>query len=173
MGAGNTPGYDRRFTGQGFVTLQPDPAMVRDLEDRITRLGESVDAFAGDLGVEIRWRAARRTPVLTGRARGNWRLGLDKPDWHVDVDFFDPDGTIGDAEAREIARNARIGMTLWITNGLPYIVPLDRGHSKKAPAGFIELTQSEIPFVARQLAKGLVDRLHGRGDRGPLLGRAP
>lgn len=165
--------YDRRFTGQGFVTLQLDPASVATLRARMAAVGASLDAYVGDLGVEVRWRVARRTPVATGRARGNWRLGLDQPDWHTDVDFFDPDGTTGDAEAREIARNAKAGMTLWITNGLPYIVPLDRGHSQKAPAGFIELTQAEIPFVARQLAKGLVDRLHGRGGRGPLLGHLP
>lgn len=127
-------------------------------------LTEMFDHFVGQLGLEIRWRVARRTPVLTGRARGNWNLSFDRPNFSTDVEFFDPSGELGDAKARAIAENAKAGDAIYVTNALPYIWAIDHGHSRKTAPAYIELTQAEVPFIAQQVANGMGDRLHGRAN---------
>lgn len=95
------------------------------------------------------------TPVLTGRARANWQIGIGSA----------PSGTVGPevptgpgSTKAKLAQQANAsavtataistaqgaiasgkGEPIHITNNLPYIIPLNDGHSKLAPAGFIEL----------------------------------
>lgn len=161
------------LTKYGMVSLQMNPRLSQNLEavDAATR--KALDQFLYELILEVRWRVAMRTPVLTGRLRGNWRVGINQPDTYSDVDFFDPTGEQGQAEAKEIARNAKAGDTIYISNALPYAGPIERGHSKKAPQGMLHVTAAEMPFIVEQLARGLAGRLHGAGDAGPTLGVPP
>jgi hypothetical protein len=89
------------------------------------------------------------TPVDTGRARSNWVVGLNLP----------PTGTIpayspGKGRSTEAANTAaaiahgnqqidafrgmRTTSSIYIGNNLDYIGKLNNGHSKQAPAGFVE-----------------------------------
>lgn len=152
-----------------FAVRIPPEAMAK-LRSRLSATEEELDALCGETGKEVRHRMAQRTPVLLGRARANWKLGVGAPDPYYEPDARDPSGKDGDAEAHETARNARVGLVLWITNRVRYILALNRGSSRKAPAGFIELTVAEIPFIVRQLARGMAGRLSGRGSN---IGRLP
>ncbi len=78
------------------------------------------------------------TPVDEGTARSNYRIGLGKAK-------LDTVKSIS-AQAAITRGNAAIGKFklsvhkgIHITNNLPYIVPLNEGHSSQAPANFIEL----------------------------------
>lgn len=91
------------------------------------------------------------TPVDTGRARSNWVVSLGEP---VDVirrpyaplpEGQDPSkiGETGNAQGAINQAKATIaghkgGQTICITNNLPYIEPLNEGHSSQAPAMFVE-----------------------------------
>lgn len=79
------------------------------------------------------------TPVDTGRARGNWVIGVTTPVIEQ-FDNFDKTGgetirrgatRIGDARAIKYP-------TINLTNSLPYVTRLNQGWSQQAPAMFVE-----------------------------------
>lgn len=83
------------------------------------------------------------TPVDTGRARSNWISSLNTPD----VRIVEP-GTVPNIPG--VAEKYTLSDTILITNSLPYIKPLNEGHSKQAPAGFVELAvQAGVDAVNR------------------------
>ena len=104
------------------------------------------------LGLEAFGRVMKKTPVLTGRARGNWNPSTAFPDYSTNE-------TATEAEAAEkLARAAAVlneadfwtGEAFWIANGLDYIERLEDGHSKQAPAGMVKVTVEELkPLVTR------------------------
>jgi hypothetical protein len=102
---------------------------------------------------------ARFTPKKSGRARANWNASLDRADESVQMEgpFRSSDET--SADARKVIEQARPGQQIQITNALEYIDRLNRGSSRKAPAGFVERALR----VGRQVAvEGrLFDRLKG------------
>lgn len=81
------------------------------------------------------------TPVDTGRARGNWRVGLGIPqalDEPVSGGGFAA-GANAIAEAQQVIASWRLGQgSIFIGNGVPYIVPLDQGSSSQAPNGMVD-----------------------------------
>lgn len=95
------------------------------------------------------------TPVDTGRARANWQATLGEPaTGTIDGGFTGSRraGTVRDPTARNAAVIAayRGGTSIFLTNNLPYIVPLNNGHSKQQPAGFVERALNAVTNAARR-----------------------
>jgi hypothetical protein len=88
------------------------------------------------LALDIHRGLVLRTPRDTGRAASNWIPTLEAPAQGTQ----EPDNA-----ARTKAMVASIAATLpdfpsvWISNNLPYIQRLNEGHSKQAPAGFVQI----------------------------------
>ena len=85
------------------------------------------------------------SPVASGRFRSNWYYGLNTPDTR----------TTTRTNVREV--NEIDGMPLkaaghnhFITNSLPYAIPLERGHSKQAPNGMARLTVIAFPKIVAE-----------------------
>lgn len=84
-----------------------------------------------------------RTPVDTGRARGNWMVSLGAARGG-ESDNLDKGGA-----ATISAGTAAIGASqpfqqIVIENNLPYIERLNDGHSGQAPAGYVEDTLASL-----------------------------
>lgn len=109
-----------------------------------------------DTAVALVGILSRFTPKDSGRARANWNVGVGKPDESVDLEgpFRSSQETEDAARAR--ASRARPGEDIHVTNALPYLPRLNRGSSRKAPAGFVE----RAVRVARQTV--VEARLFGR-----------
>ena len=75
-------------------------------------------------------RVIQGTPVDTGRAKGNWGLVDSVPDASVDNPIVQV--TKGSIKV------------IYLYNNLPYIIELEMGSSKQAPAGFIRLAAAEL-----------------------------
>jgi hypothetical protein len=87
------------------------------------------------------------TPVDEGRARSNWQVSIDST---IDTvrEAYAPgsEGSTGGANARAAIEQGRRAIEgfgpdnkeIHITNNLPYIRPLNDGHSAQAPANFVE-----------------------------------
>jgi hypothetical protein len=84
-----------------------------------------------------------RTPVKEGRARGNWQASVGVP-IETEIDRLDKDGqgTI-EAESRALTELKPFSI-IFISNNVIYIVPLEEGHSKRAPAGMVAVTLTEL-----------------------------
>lgn len=91
--------------------------------------------------------AVNDTPVDTGRLRGNWQASLDSPALHT------IEGAKSDAEVlKQIEDNlGDAGQTSYLTNNLPYAIPIEYGHSKvKAPAGMVRRNVARFQRLVKE-----------------------
>lgn len=99
-----------------------------------------------------------KTPVDTGRARGNWQSTLGAPatgesNFTVAISGKGRGkGTGGKtragmqrlAEASQVVAGIKLGDRYFLSNNLPYIEALEHGHSKQAAAGMVGVTIAEL-----------------------------
>ena len=78
------------------------------------------------------------TPVDSGRARGNWFPSVGAPSSAVNMNAKDKSGAAAIAAINSTVMGADIGDVIWLTNNLPYILPLENGWSKQAPQGMVD-----------------------------------
>lgn len=83
-----------------------------------------------------------RTPVDTGRAKGNWQATIASPAAGA-TDTTDPAGAAAIAKAAVVAQAAS-GNVFYLVNNLPYIRRLEYGYSSQAPAGMVRVTAQEF-----------------------------
>lgn len=79
-----------------------------------------------------------------GRFRANWQIGIASPNESIS-DAVDPAGGATIGRLTGVAAAVRAGGVIYITNSLPYAIPLERGHSKQAPQGIVRLTMLDLP----------------------------
>lgn len=87
---------------------------------------------------EFRANVADRTPIDTGRHSASWNLNRRVPNLNVKpLDYYAP---FQAPTAGEInVAGYRLGEELWVSNDGPAILPLNAGHSRQAPAMFVEV----------------------------------
>lgn len=118
------------------------------------RLRDKSDKLVRGVALEAHGRIMRRTPVDKGRARNNWNVSIGSIDRSYDESLRGRGGQHALQEGqRVILGRFRPGDVLYITNSLPYVPELERGHSKQAPQGMVAVTAAEMgPLVSRVLA---------------------
>ena len=108
------------------------------------------------LTIEALRRIVKRSPVDTGRFRGNWQASVTNP-IEVEVAGNVPDASGGrrqrwtPADPRDpISKVAEsLGSlqpygSVWLTNNLPYSIVLEEGGSQQAPRGIVGVTVLEL-----------------------------
>ena len=115
---------------------------------------DRIDIVSRKIALEMFRRVILRTPVDTGRARGNWQTTIGAPAIGT-VDAKDPSGraAIAKATAVGLTWRARTGASILLTNNLPYIERLEHGYSKQAPSGMVAITVAEFGGVAIEEAR--------------------
>ena len=128
--------------------------MIITPEEAQRKLRNQADRAFRALVLEAAKRIIYRTPVDTGRARGNWHTSIDVPEFRADEDT-DKAGAMTlaevDGKLNQI-KDESVGRVVYLTNGLPYIVPLENGSSKQNPAGMVKVTLAELRPIAEQVA---------------------
>jgi hypothetical protein len=131
----------------------PIDKYVKALKGDVEKAGRAV-------ALDIFSRIIVKTPVDTGRARGNWMIDINRaPEGMLTVGFGPGVAEGGDRGANASAAQAnamlqaerlvrfRVGATISIRNTLPYIVKLEHGHSGQAPAGMVKVTLQEVGAI--------------------------
>jgi hypothetical protein len=95
----------------------------------------NVDRVVQETALAVDRELVVSTPVDTGRARSNWQVGANIAPTGT-LEPSDLGAPIAQAERAVAVRQP--GQNIYIVNNLPYIVPLNEGHSAQAPAGFVE-----------------------------------
>ena len=90
------------------------------------------------------------SPVDWGTFRGNWRFSYDNK--QIQLDRQDKTGAQVLAELRAFVDGFN-GGTMWLLNGMPYGLPLEYGHSKKAPQGMVRRNVSRINAIVARISK--------------------
>lgn len=113
---------------------------------RSSRLvGAALVARQKRIVMELLRRFVMRTPVDTGYAQNNWQVQIGSPPEGevTDAAQKDPGATIAEG-LQELSSLGQFQLVV-IGNNVPYIVPLEEGHSPQAePGTIVELTLSEV-----------------------------
>lgn len=143
---------------------------VRRINRRAANVRENVEHLRRAVATEMLSTVVRATPVDTGKARSNWKVGIGVPDTDVQ-DPYSPGMKLGlsesaNASAAIAAGNAVIAMSspddvLYISNSVPYINRLNDGYSKQAPAGFVERALAAGQSRARRVRRLLEAPVRG------------
>lgn len=129
----------------------PEPiAMQIKRAEKLVR--SRAEAAQAALMLELTKRVVQRTPVDTGRARGNWMAGIGTPDRSTTTST-DSAGAATIRAAGGQFKRGPLGVPLFLTNSLPYIRRLEYDRwSKQAPGGMVRLAMAELRQTAREVA---------------------
>jgi hypothetical protein len=104
------------------------------------RIGIKAETIQKKLAFDIFADIVANTPIDTGRAMNNWNISVGVHDYSVTSEG----GGDGSVQSRKKAKasaelaSVKLGVTIWISNSLPYIQFLNEGSSIQAPANFVE-----------------------------------
>lgn len=142
-----------------FVSADQIDFIIADL-DRFTE-GEVI-ALALNVNANLRSSPPLGTPIDTGWASANWVPSVGEP-------FVDPDiALIRDPSPGQIAgrsAEAQQGINeilswkngsgpLFSTNNVPYILPLNGGHSQQSPRGFVQIALEKAVIETERRPEG-------------------
>lgn len=96
-------------------------------------------------------RLVMKTPVDTGRARGNWQVTIGDPAMNQ-LETTDKNGAGTIAQGLAAISHLPGYQVVWISNNVDYIEALEHGHSKQAPQGMLALTVEELRAMFREAA---------------------
>lgn len=94
----------------------------------------------------------KRTPVDTGRLRGNWQAQINTPPLGTTT-TDDRSGGKANAGAKREVGIAKIGDSIYFTNNLPYAGVIEDGSSKQAPQGMVKVTVAEFKQIVNKKAR--------------------
>jgi hypothetical protein len=120
-----------------------------DITRWVEKAGARADLVVRKVALDMLTKIVMKTPVDTGRARGHWGVGVTSITYGAGLDKGGG-GTI--AKATASLQGARAGDRIYIANNLPYIVRLEYGHSKQAPAGMVRTTIDEFQSAVNRAA---------------------
>ena len=107
------------------------------------KAGADMDRVVRKIEIDLFGRVIARTPVDTGRAKGNWQVSNDAPN-ETTIDRLDKDGMAATDSAIDAVMHLPTGHVTYLTNALPYAGVLEYGSSKQAPAGMVRLSAREF-----------------------------
>lgn len=107
------------------------------------RVPEDVRILQQRIGLDLLRRIIFRTPVLTGRARGNWQATIG-PAGAATVNATDMDGGATLSSGAVKISGAPPYSVITLFNNLKYIRALEEGSSKKAPRGMLKISTAEV-----------------------------
>lgn len=120
-----------------------------DIAKFAAKTEQNLDQVRRGVFLQIASDVINRTPVDTGRARGNWQATINAPARGTTTSASQSAAIV---QAQAIAQNAKGDQALYLTNNLPYIRRLEFGYSNQAPQGMLRLAvQNFRAALAKQL----------------------
>lgn len=142
-------------------------ANIRNGEEFKSGIEEFAEKFGIDVFTVIKVTAlniftdlVEETPRDTGRAASSWTIDVGQVDESVQPKPKTkrklPYKTIASNKGAEFdSKEVEDGDIVYISNSIPYIVPLNNGHSKKAPKFFVEAIVRSWDAYIKQSVKNV------------------
>lgn len=109
-----------------------------------------MDLVIRKVALELFQRVILRSPVDSGRFRGNWQVAIGNiPAGTLELEDKTGTATVNKIQAATLGLKA--GQIIYLANNLPYAQRLEDGHSGQAPAGMVALTAQEFRQIAEQI----------------------
>ena len=114
----------------------------KELKAFSKRTDTDLDVTVRKVALELFDHITMKTPVDTGRAKGNWNMAVGKKDTSVNLKAKStPQGQPAKALNMKKGDGEK---AIYITNSLPYIYALEHGHSQKASNGMVAISVNEV-----------------------------
>jgi len=123
----------------------------KEIRDFATSIPDRLTTLQKKIVLEALRRLVQKTPVDTGRARGNWQVTIGRPA-SGQLDPTDADGAATIAKGRAAMAGLKDDHVVWISNNVDYIEDLEHGHSRQAPHGMLAVTVQELRGMFREAA---------------------
>lgn len=122
-----------------------------DIERFAKKTGIALDRAVRMIVIEVGSSIIRMTPVDTGRLKGEWQFTIQPATSETGREDKDQAGTATSARLTEDSIEFKAGMVGYITNLMPYAIPIELGHSKiKAPAGMVRITLERFQQIVNK-----------------------
>jgi len=149
----------------GFIQLDYNLKQFnKEIDDFVKTIPDQAVAIQKKIVLDALTRIVLRTPVDTGRARGNWQVSIgapikdiiDDPRWkkkRESKSFQSRMKSRRSSDSKVINKANGILSKLppyqqvWISNNLNYIEGLEKGNSKQAPKGMVSITVEELRMI--------------------------
>lgn len=140
-----------------------------DIANFVKKANGNADQMIRKTVLDIGMRLVERTPVgdasywkskpppgyVGGHARVNWQHSVGAP-VVSEVEGVDASGSETNSRIMASIPAKVAGLVHFITNSVPYIVPLEEGHSRQCPPnGMVGLTVTEFQGIVDAAAGGL------------------
>lgn len=124
----------------------------RDMAAMLARAGNKAQAVVRASALELGKGVVEKSPVDTGRFKGNWQYGAGR----INASTASAPDSSGTAALSRIAVGVAgfvPGQTIYITNSLPYAQRLEYGWSQQASQGMVRLTVAEFASKIAAIAR--------------------
>lgn len=122
-----------------------------DVSRFLRKYRDRMDIVFRKVALDMFTKVIMRSPVDTGRFRGNWQVAIGRvPDGVLDL--TDKSGRATISKATAASMNLRAGQVIYLANNLPYARRLEYGWSKQAPRGMVRITIREFNASVRKAA---------------------
>lgn len=115
-----------------------------DLDKFAKRMNQDVVDLTRRVALEVLQEVTTETPVDTGRARGNWFVGLNRVSEEVDEAASDSSGSKTVARGRRRLSRLKPGVRVFISNNVKYIRRLNDGYSAQAGKFFVQSAVARV-----------------------------
>lgn len=125
--------------------------------DRIVaQTNQRLETVARRAALEVFTAVVVKSPVDTGRFKGNWNVSYAVPNMSIGERLDKTKRGSMDSTTTSIVKKTLslpVGGVMYLSNGLPYARRLEYGWSGQAPAGMVRLSVREFEsHVQRSLA---------------------
>jgi hypothetical protein len=127
-----------------------------DLDAFARFMDMSINQAIQKIVAEIFTRIVKKTPYDTGNAKANWNVSLSVPDTSVQpfTGASSAAENISLARLNKILPGIRFEQAIFLTNAVSYIIYLERGWSKQAPAGMVAVSLAEVEAFIINILRG-------------------
>lgn len=124
-----------------------------DLAKINDEISAKLDAIPRKLSLDIFSRIILRSPVDTGRFRGNWQVQIGSAPAGT-LELEDASGTATIAKAQAATIGLKAGDVVFLANNLPYAQRLEDGWStQSAPGGMVALGVQQFHSQAQKIMR--------------------
>jgi len=124
-------------------------SFASDMRRGVANQKKAISMIVRGTALDLSASIFRRTPVRTGRLRGNWQTELNG--FSGGEVSSSPANAID--QSKRIINRAKVEDSIFIVNNLPYAGVIERGHSKQAPQGMVGITIRAFKRLVAKNAK--------------------
>lgn len=117
------------------------------------KINSAIEKTLRATAIDMFSKIVLRTPVDTGRLRGNWQANINNPVLSEINTTDAAGGSTISAASSQISRYKINDKSIWFSNNLPYAQVIEDGGVNRRPYGMVKTTLKIFEPTLRKIAK--------------------